>query len=170
MYNYSAELGRTVVFNETVIYLIEDQQFVVISCKICNLELSIVVTDYFGQPLPNAMVKVEREFGQEYVNVANLTAGSDGTVFLPKIGGRYRISVYVMDKLFDINTLDLDKSKVIVFRIDKLVVVSGYPLEVTQLIVYISLGTMVAMFALALIYRRLRLKKVHEGDEKEKSL
>jgi len=168
--NYSAEWKRLVVFNETVIYLTEDQQSVEIRCRICNLELSVVVTDYFGQPIPNAMVKVEREFGEEYVNIANLTTRSDGTVFLPKIGGTYRISIYVGDKLFAINTLYLDKSKVIEFGINKLVVVGGYPLETTQFLACILLGIMVIVFALILIYRRLRLRKVRKGEEKEKSL
>ncbi len=166
VYNYSVELGRTVVFNETVIDLIEDQLFVVIHCKIYNLELSVVVTDYFGQPIPNAIVEVEREFGQEYVNVDSLSTGSDGTVFMPKIGGTYRISIYVMNKLFDINTLYLDKPRIIKFKIDKLVVVGGYPLQITQFLIYISLALMIIAFAFLLTYRKLRLRKVTEGKEK----
>lgn len=168
--NYSAEWSRLVVFNETVIDLTEDQQFVVIHCRISNLELSVVVTDYFGQPIPNARVKVERDFGQEYVTIANLKTKSDGTVFLPKIGGRYRISVYVTEKLFDINTLYLDEPKVIAFKIDKLVVIGGYPLEISQFLTCILLVIMALVFGLALIYRRFRPRMAPEGEEKEKSL
>jgi len=166
VYNYSAELKRTVIFNETVIDLIEDPFFFVIHCKIYNLDLSVVVVDYFGQPIPNAKVKVEREFEEGYVNIANLKTGSDGTAFLPKIGGNYRISVYVMGKLCETKTLHLDESKVIKFKIDKFVVVGGHPLEVTQLIACVSLGILAVLFSLALIYRRLRLRKVPEGKEK----
>jgi len=166
VYNYSAELKRTVVLNETVMDLIEDPFFFVIHCKISNLDLSVLVVDYFGQPIPNAKVKVEREFEEGYVNIANLKTGSDGTVSLPKIGGNYRISVYVTGKLCETKTLHLDESKVIKFKIDKFVVVGGHPLEVTQLVACISLGILVALFGLALMYRRLRPRKVREGKEK----
>jgi hypothetical protein len=167
VYNYSAELNHIIVLNETVIDLTEDQKFVVIHCKISNIDLSVVVVDYFGQPIPNAVVKLEREFEQGYVSVPDLKTGSDGTALLPKIGGNYRISVYVLGKPFETRTLHLDESKVIVFKIDRLVVVGGYPFETTQLITGISLGTLVMLFALALIYRRLRPRKVQEGEEKK---
>ncbi|KPV62965.1 MAG: hypothetical protein AOA66_1107 [Candidatus Bathyarchaeota archaeon BA2] len=166
VYNYSAELKRTVVLNETVIDLIKDPFFFVIHCKISNLDLSVLVVDYFGQPIPNAEIKVEWEFEEGYVNIADLKTGLDGTAFLPKIGGNYRISVYVMGKLCETKTLHLDESKVIEFKIDKFVVVGGHPLEVTQLVACVSLGMLVVLFGLALIYRRLRLRKVSE----EKSL
>jgi len=45
-------------------------------------------------------------------------------------------------------------------------VVGGYPLETTQLIACISLGILVASLVLALIYRRLRPRKVSEEEEK----
>jgi hypothetical protein len=125
-----------------------------------------MVVDYFGQPIPNAKVKVEREFEEGYVNIADFKTGSDGTVSLPKIGGNYRISVYVMGKLCETKTLHLDESKAIKFKIAKFVVVGGYPLEVTQLAACISLGILVASSGLALICRRLRLRKVSEGKEK----
>ncbi|MFQ5999344.1 MAG: hypothetical protein ACE5J6_01065 [Candidatus Bathyarchaeia archaeon] len=156
----------TIVLNETVVDLVQDQIFV-IHCKISNLDLSVVVIDYFGQPIPNAMVKLERKFEQEYVNIANLTTESDGTASLPKIGGNYRISVYVRNKLFGVKTLYLDESKVIEFKIDKLIVVGGYPLEITQFITYILLGIVVAFFALALAYRKFYPRRV---QKEEKSL
>ena len=74
-----------------------------------------------------------------------------------------------MGTVSETRTLYLDETKVTVFKLEKFVVVGGYLLEVTQLIAYISLGIVITVFALALIYRRLRLRKIPE-EEKEKSL
>jgi len=157
---------HTIILNKTVVDLTEDQLFL-IHCKIFNVDLSVIVKDYFGNPISNALVEVEREnagtFSQE--------TGSKGIASFYNItGGDCQISVSIMGKVSETRTLYLDDAKVIVFKLEKFAVVAGYPLEVTQLIACISLGTMVAVFALALIYRRLRLRKVHEGEKKEKSL
>lgn len=151
----STEWGRKVVLNETVMDLIEDPFFFVVHCMISNLDPSVKVVDYFGQPIPNAEVKLERKFDEEYVNVANLTTESDGTVSLPKTGGDYRVSVHVMGECCEVRPIHLSESKAIEFKIDKYVTVGGYPIQTTQLIAYISLALLIATFALAIAYRRL---------------
>jgi len=150
-----AEWGRKVVLNETELDLIEDPFFFVVHCRISNLDPSVTVVDYFGQPIPNAEVKLERKFDAEYVNVANLTTESDGTASLPKIGGDYRISVYVMGEGCEVRPIYLSESKAIEFKIDKYVTVGGYPIQIAQLITYISLALLVTTFASVTAYRRL---------------
>ena len=149
------EWGRKVVLNETTIDLIEDPFFFVVHCRISNLDPSVKIVDYFGQPIPNAEVKLERKFDEEYVNVVNLTTESDGTVSLPKTGGDYRVSVHVMGECCEVRPIHLSESKAIEFKIDKYVTVGGYPIQTTQLIAYISLALLIAAFALAITYRRL---------------
>ncbi len=149
---------HTIILNKTVVNLTEDQLFFVIHCKIFNADLSVIVKDYFGQPISNALVEVERED----VDISQKT-GSNGIASFHNItGGDCQISVSVMGKVSETRTLYLDETKVIVFKLEKFVVVGGYLLEVTQLIAYVSLGIIVAIFALALIYRRLRPRKVPE--------
>jgi len=148
--------NQTIVLNKTVVNLIEDQIFLVIQCKIFNVDLSVIVNDYFGHPIPNALVKAEREG----VEIDSLTTGSSGTVSLHGIiGGDYRISVYVAENLEETISLYLDGTKVVVFKLDKYLVVGGYLLEITQLIAWISLGIAIALFALFLTFRRLRKVK-----------
>ena len=149
------EWGRKVVLNETESDLIEDPFFFVVHCRISNLDPSVKVADYFGQPIPNAEVKLERKFDAEYVNVANLTTESDGMVPLPETGGYYRISVYVMGEGCEVRQLYLSESKAIEFKIDKYVTVGGYPIQISQLITYISLALLVTTFASVTAYRRL---------------
>ena len=153
---------RTIVLNKTVVNLIEDRLFLVVHCKIFNVDLSVVVKDYFGNPISGALVKVERE----KVALEQKT-GSDGRApFENIIGGEVRISVSVEGKLCETRTIYLDETKEVVFKLDRYVTVAGYPLEVTQFIACILLATLVALFALALIYRRLRTRKISEGKEK----
>jgi len=156
--------NRTIVLNETVVNLIEDQLFLVVHCKIFNVDLSVAVKDYFGNSILNALVKVERE----NVALEQKTGPNGKTSFENIIGGEVQISVSMNGKLCETRTIYLDETMMIVFRLDRYVMVAGYPLEITQFIACILLGMLIALFALALIYRRLRTRKVSE--EKEKSL
>ena len=157
---------HTIILNKTVVDLTEDQLFFMVHCKIFNIDLSVIVEDYFGHPISNALVEVEREG----VTISQKTGSNGIAPFSNITGGDCQISVSVRETVCETRTLYLNDTKVIVFKLEKFVVAGGYLLEVTQLIAYVSLGIMVALFALALIYRRLRLRKIHEGEQKEKSL
>jgi hypothetical protein len=157
---------HTIVLNKTVVDLTEDQLFFVVTCRIFNVDLSVIVKDYFGQPISNAVVEVKRDNG----SIFSPKTVSKGTYsFYNLTGGDCQISVSVMGTVSETRTLYLDEAKVVVFKLEEFVVVGGFLLEVTQLIAYVSLGIVIVLFALALIYRRLRLRKIPE-EEKEKSL
>jgi len=157
VYAYSAELPvpEPVVLNETVVDLIEDRSSLLIHCKIFNLTLSVTVVDYFGQPIPDAVVEVERKIDQEWVKIEPRKTDACGTASLPKIGGDYRISVYVVGDLCETRTLYLDETKVLLFKVDKYAMAGGHPVETSQLIVCVSLSLLIAAFGLALLRGRL---------------
>ncbi|NIW18463.1 hypothetical protein GWN28_08770, partial [candidate division KSB1 bacterium] len=115
VYNYSAVLEREVVLKETTINLTKDGMSVEIHCSIFNVSLSVEALDYFGQPIPNALVEVERKFGQEWVKIDSLPTEFDGFArFAPLrglVGGDIRVSVYVAGKLSGTKHLYLDGSK-----------------------------------------------------------
>ena len=169
VHNYSAALERDVVLSETTIDLIEDEMSVKINCKIFNVELHVRATDYFGQPIPNALVEVERKFGSEWVKIENRTTGADGFArFVPLrglVGGDSRVSVYVAGKISGIEHVFLDGSEQIFFKIDKYTVIVGHPVETSQLIVYISIGLLVVVFVIALTYRKLLRRLVKKKEE-----
>jgi hypothetical protein len=145
-----------ILLNETVTDLIEDKSFLVIHCKISNLDFSVVVKDYFGHPIQNAMVKIERNG----VEIGSLETVSNGTVSLHGIiGGNYRISVYVTGKLCETRNLYIDETKVVVFKVYRFVMIGGYSLEITQLVTLISLGIILLLFVLVLTFRRLHKVK-----------
>jgi len=169
VYNDSAVLEREVVLNETMIDLIEDGLSVVVHCKIFNIDPSVKALDYFGQPIPKAMVEIERKFGQEWIKIDNSTTGLDGLASLNSIvGGDYRISIYLAGKLAGIKQLYLAESKQILFKIDTYAVIGGYPVETIQLITYVSIVLLVVAFSLALTYRRLLRRFLKKKAESEK--
>ena len=150
---------HTIILNKTVVDLTDDQLSFEIHCKIFNVDLSVIVKDYFGNLISNALVEVKRE----NVTISSQETESGGTAsFYNLTGGDCQISVSIMGKVCETRTLYLDDAKVITFKLEKFAVVGGFLLEVTQLIAYISLGIMVAIFVLALIYRRLRLRRAQK--------
>ena len=156
---------HTIILNQTIVDLTEDQMLFAIHCKTSNVDLSVIVKDYFGQPISNALVEVKIENEE-----TSQKTGAKGTASFDNItGGDSQISVSVKGKVSETRTIYLDEAKVVVFKLEKFAVVGGFLVEVTQLIAYVSLGIIVALIVLALIYRRLRLRKGPE-EEKEKSL
>lgn len=149
------ELGHIIAFNKTVVDLVENRFFFALHCRICGLDSSVKITDYFGQPIPNADVRLEQKFEQEYVDVANLTTNSNGIAPLPETGGDYRISVSVMGEECETMLLYLTESKTIEVKIDKYVSIGAYPLQVIQLITYISLALLITVFVLVMMHGRL---------------
>jgi len=167
-YDYNAELDRLVVLNETVIDLLpqkgETKLFRTIYCRIVNLSPSpsILVIDYFGQPIPNAEVKVERfsESEQKWVEIMlpQRFTGSDGVTLLPHIGGEYSISIYVLGQLSSIKSFYIDETSMFVFKIDKYTTIGGFVLETSQLVVYIALGLLIISLGIVLTYKKILQK------------
>jgi hypothetical protein len=161
IYNYSAELANVVVLNETIVDLTEDRMFKEIQCKIVNLSPSILVVDYFGQPIPNAEIRIERfsEIKQDWVGITSpLRTDANGVASLPSIGGEYSISIYMQGLLSDIKSFYIDETRVLVFKIDKYITIGGLVLETIQLVVGIALGLLIISLGIALTYKKILQK------------
>jgi len=163
VYTFDTGLGRTVVLNETVVDLIEDYMFVPLRCKLSNIDLSVVAVDYFGQPIPNAQVDVERKMGSEWVRIEpSRKTDSQGVVSLENIvGGDYRISVKIAGTVCAVESMYLDGSREVVFKVEKYVMLGPYPVETTQFTTGILLGVILVIFGLVSVFRK-RLKKPPE--------
>jgi len=168
VYNYSALLEHEVVLSEATIDLFGNLSLL-IHCKIFNVSLCVRALDYFGHPVPNAVVEVERKFGQEWVSIDSLSTESDGFAkFVPLrglVGGDCRVSLYVEEKLCGIKHLYLEESKQIFFKIDKYTMIVGHPVETSQLIAYISVGLLIIVFVLAMTHRRLLQRFVKKKEQ-----
>jgi len=155
--NHSADF-EVIVLNQTILDLIEDQ-FLVIRCKIFGVALSVKVVDYFGQPISNAPVEIERKSEQGWTKIKpSPKTDSEGIVSLPNIGGDYLISIYASGSLDETRTISLTTSQQVVIKLDRYVLVGGYLIETSQFITYISLILLVAAFGSFLTYKRYATK------------
>lgn len=169
VYNYSAELNSTVLLNETVVDAAEnltedspkDKFFETIHCRIANLSPSVLVVDYFGQPIPNAEVQIERfsEIEQKWVKIApTRRTDSNGIAILPNTGGDYSLSIYILGHLSNTKSYYISGTSVLTFKIDKYATIGGLILETSQLVVYIALGLLIISLGIALTYKKVLQK------------
>jgi hypothetical protein len=158
VYTNSAELDGTVILNETTVDLTEDKLFELVHCRIANLSPSVLVVDYFGQPIPNAEVKVERlsEIRQKWIEITpHQRTDSNGVALLPCVGGDYSISIYVTGQLSNIKSLYIDETGTFIFKIDKYITIAGLVVEASQLIVCIVLGLLIISLGIFLTYKKI---------------
>jgi hypothetical protein len=116
--------------SETVVDLVESSTFT-LNLVTLDLDVSVSVLDYFGQPLPNAEVKIERKIGQDYVLISTqFTGGAGSARFAGIVGGDSRVSVYLGGKLVAVQRQVLGSgSNEVVFQVAEFVAVLGYPVS-----------------------------------------
>lgn len=164
VYNNSAEIGSLVLLNETIVDLTEKEQFEPIYCRTVNISPSVLVVDYFGQPIPSAEIKIERfsEIEQRWVEIMpSQRTDSSGVASLPSIGGDYSISIYVSGQISAIDSFHIDSSNMLVFKIDRFITIGGLVLETSQLTAFIALGLLIISLVIVLTYKKIlqRIKK-----------
>ena len=129
-----------------------------ISCKLYGLIVSIKVVDYFGQPISNANVTLQRE---GLASSLHRTTQPDGVATFSSItGGNLQITVYLSDQTHSCvaEWLFVDSSKVIEIKLEKYVVLAGFLVETSSLITTIIIAATVLLVLLIEVYRRKRLK------------
>lgn len=143
-----------VLLNETAMDLIRNQSFL-FHLSTFNVDLNVTAIDYFGQPIPNAVVKVEQKTTVESVES---TTGPDGRVtFKPLsiLGGDLRISIYIGGQLSGSKDLYLTNSKQVTFNLNRYVVVAGYAMKTSQFVTAIAIAILIVAFIVELSYKRL---------------
>jgi 5-hydroxyisourate hydrolase-like protein (transthyretin family) len=148
-----------VFLGETLLSLVQNQSNFTFSLSALNVDVTVTVLDYFGRPIANAMVEIERKIAQEYLGIDKKSTGADGSATFPSIlGGDSRISVYVAGKLVAAKTQLLDgTSSQVTFNIGEYITIVGYPVE-TSLFVLFSF--MLVLVILLVIINRKRIIQV----------
>jgi len=82
--------SRGIILNVTTIELF-DEKAVTIRCPLYNLPIYVRVVDYFGQPIPNANVTLERNG----VQISSKLTEANGLAAFTEIGGTLTIKVYL---------------------------------------------------------------------------
>ncbi|MBS7636055.1 hypothetical protein KEJ37_01715 [Candidatus Bathyarchaeota archaeon] len=153
---YSKEilLGAEAVelFNETVTRSIR--------CALYNLPICVKVVDYFGQPIPNANITLERNG----VKICSNVTGAEGIASFREIGGTLTIKVYLKNSDLPEATTTIyigekrDYSNPILVKIGAYVIFASLLMDTAQFAIIILILAIVVLIAIIEIVRRKHFK------------
>jgi len=134
-----------------------NQYSFVIPIDVYNVDLSVLVVDYFGQPIPNVLVEFQRKVSSNYKTTKDQSTGANGIArFNAIIGGDCRVSVSVAGRPGATLYMYLfGPPRVVVFKMDGYVTVVGYVLETSQFVTIVVLLILIFSFLIASTYKKL---------------
>jgi 5-hydroxyisourate hydrolase-like protein (transthyretin family) len=149
----------SVFLNEVTVDLTQDQLSLVVKIDIYNIDVQVVVVDYFGQPMPNVSVEFHRKVDSNYQIVATQTTGADGTArFDGGVGGDSLLQVLLADKLIMSQSLYLDESsEQVVFKLGTYVSILGFVVDASVFVTIV----LVLILAVAFLVVSMRRKLPH---------
>ena len=145
-----------ILLNETVVEVFSDTQ-IEIRCILYNLQLSVVVVDYFGQSIPNVNVMLR---GPEQVT-RSATTQTDGTAtFGNLIGGNMQIIAYLTGReaSYEAVNLQVEAPTAIKIKMGKYVLLGSFLIETSLLTTLIIILAAVILFLSMEVYTRKRSK------------
>jgi len=145
-----------ILLNETFIGVFNDTQSEV-RCVLYNLQLSVVVVDYFGQSIPNVNVMLR---GSEQTT-RSATTQSDGTAtFGNVIGGNMQIIAYLngSENSYEAVNLQVEAPTAITIKMGKYVFLGAFLIETSLLVTLIIILVAAFLFLSMEIYKRKRFK------------
>jgi hypothetical protein len=148
------------LLNETTISVLRDTNSR-IDCVNYNLQVSVKIVDYFGNPINNVNVQVERPgMPTQSANTQN-----DGVATFPKtLGGKLEITAYLPGNLNSFVTANLEVSSTepVTITMGKYAAFGGSVIEVTSLIAIILIVIAIVLAAIFEIYQRTGFKILHK--------
>jgi hypothetical protein len=157
----------TIVLNETYYSLVNASAFFIVRSSIYLANLSVKVLDYFGQPIPNVKVTVEREA------VTPITVNTDGNgvaFFSGIIGGDCFVSVYTGgDTPTGTANVFVKESTATTVTLGNYVSVFGLIIDTSQFAVLLTFIVFIVFFVLLMLYRRRKTKVPEEKTTEKES-
>jgi hypothetical protein len=144
-----------ILLNETVIDAFSDAQSE-IRCILYNLQLSVVVVDYFDQPIPNVNVILH---GPK--DTRSETTQTDGTAtFSTLTGGNIQIIAYLTGRedSYEAVNLQVEAPTAIKIKMGKYILLGPFIIETSVLATLIIILAAVILFLSMEVYRRTRFK------------
>jgi len=165
--NYTVEVYEEngIKLNETIVALFENKN-VSISCSLYGLDITVRVVDYFGQPIPNALVVLQREGLAER---SYPTQANGAVTFNNVIGGKIQITVYLTDQTqpYAGGNYIIEGSTTIEIKLGKYVVLAGFLIETIHLVTAIIIVLAVVFLLVIEVYRRKHRKTSQENEKPE---
>jgi hypothetical protein len=147
--------------NETVIDLFQNQSLLV-NCQYYGLTVDVRVVDFFGQPIPNLKVELQRE---GLTSRIDLTKHDGVVMFSDFIGGsEVKVSVYLDDETQPCveSVLFVDSTRTIQVRLSRYLLLGGTLIETSHLATALVIISAVVLLIAIEVYRRKHLEP-HES-------
>lgn len=146
----------TTFLDEVTVDLKQDPSFFVIHSNVYKVDLHVLVVDYFGQPIPNAYVELQRKNNSNYETSQANTESNGVASFNGIIGGDSRIYVSVAGRPGETRYLYLvGPATDVVFKMDEYVAIAGYALETSQFVTMVVVLIIIVAFIVVSTYKRL---------------
>ncbi len=145
-----------ILLNETVVEVFSDTKNE-IRCSLYNIQISITVVDYFGQPIPNIHAVLHGP-GSEALTA---TTQNDGTAtFTNVIGGKLQVIAYPagMENSYEAVNLQVEEPTSIQIKMTKYVLLGPFLIETNVLATFIIILAPVILFLSIEVYRRKRVQ------------
>jgi hypothetical protein len=142
--------------NSTTADLFQDQN-VTLYCNLFGLNISVTVTDYFGQPFANANITLQ---GNGSEPISKRTQANGMVTFDNLVGDSFSISVYLSNEgpPTVVQSLLVQGNATVLVKISKYVLLAGLLVETSQLaITVIIIASLLLVLSLE-VYRRRRNK------------
>jgi hypothetical protein len=144
------------LLNETVIEVFSDTQSE-IRCSLYNIQVSVMVVDYFKQPIPNINVMLHGPG----IGTRSATTQTNGiTTFSNVIGGNIQIVTYPagMENSYEAVNLHIEEPTAIQIRMAKYILIGPFLIESSVLATFIIILLAIILFVSIEVYRRKRAK------------
>lgn len=150
-----------VTVNETTVSLNETSVNLPIVCNSYGFDVSVRAVDYFGQPIPNVNVTLQRSEWRD-----SRMAGGDGlATFGNTFGGDLNVTIRLAGQSEPsvVSSVSVDNSTPIEIKIDRYVLLAGMIVEASQLLA-IVIVVIVAVLILSVEVFRRRWRKPKENE------
>ncbi|MCW4047085.1 MAG: carboxypeptidase-like regulatory domain-containing protein [Candidatus Bathyarchaeota archaeon] len=148
--------AENVLLNETVIEVFGNTQSE-IRCTLYDIQVSVKVVDYFGQPISNVHVIINGP-GTEKLS-ANTQAGGIAT-FNNIIGGSMQVIAYPagMENSYEAVNVKVEAPTTIQIKMAKYILLGPFLMEASVLVTILLIAAAIVLFLLIEVYRRRKAK------------
>jgi hypothetical protein len=145
-----------ILLNETVIEAFSDTQ-IEIRCILYNLQVSVTVVDYFGQPIPNVNVMLR---GPENATRSATTQGDGTATFDNVIGGTMQIIAYLSGRedSYEAVNLQVEAPTTTKIVMGRYVLLGPFVIETNLFATLIIILAALILFLSVEVYRRKGFK------------
>ena len=161
-YKLQVFTANNILLNETIVNVLSNTQAQIV-CSLYNLQVTVKVVDYFGNPISNANVDLSRSG----LSKQSATTQGDGTAtFNNVIGGSVEITAYPSGNpnSFVAENVQITAPTTVQITMGKFALVGPFLMETTLMVALLVILVAVVLFLVIELYRwrGSRLKRIAE--------